>query len=160
MSGPPQGLKRDSVTRFFASDFFPWIRFPQASDYTIRAVSNFFENSRRYSQLKVHHRCRWHRWQMAKMFKQIIFIYFVWTPLSSRVNMYITFCFKFNLRCLQPDIVPIICHRCRWHRWQICRWCRWYQWRKNSNTLKLGGNWFKKKTRNKKSCDTVPLKGQ
>jgi hypothetical protein len=22
----------------------------------------FFENSRRYSQLKVHHRCRWYRW--------------------------------------------------------------------------------------------------
>jgi hypothetical protein len=30
-------------------------QFPQAPDYTIRAVSTFFENSRRYSQLKVHH---------------------------------------------------------------------------------------------------------
>jgi hypothetical protein len=30
-------------------------QFPKAPDYTIRAgVSNFFENSRRYSQLKVH----------------------------------------------------------------------------------------------------------
>jgi hypothetical protein len=35
--------------------FFSWISFPQAPDYTIRAVSNFFENSRRYSQLQVHH---------------------------------------------------------------------------------------------------------
>ncbi len=29
--------------------FFSWISFPQAPDYTVRAVSNFFENSRRYS---------------------------------------------------------------------------------------------------------------
>ncbi len=36
--------------------FFSWISFPQAPEYTIRAVSNFFENSRRYSQLKVDHR--------------------------------------------------------------------------------------------------------
>jgi hypothetical protein len=33
--------------------FFSWISFPQAPEYTIRAVSNFLENSRRYSQLKV-----------------------------------------------------------------------------------------------------------
>ncbi len=44
--------------------FFSWISFPQAPEYTFRAVSNFFENLRRYSQLKVHHRCCWHRWQM------------------------------------------------------------------------------------------------
>ncbi len=49
--------------------FFSWISFPQAPEYTNRAISNFFENSRRYKQLKVHHRCRWHRWQMAKIFK-------------------------------------------------------------------------------------------
>ncbi len=49
--------------------FFSWISFPQAPEYTNRAVSNFFENSRRYSQLRVNHRCRWHRWQMAKIFK-------------------------------------------------------------------------------------------
>jgi hypothetical protein len=42
-----------------------WISFLQAPDYTIRAVSNFFANSQRYSQLKVHHRCRWRRWQLA-----------------------------------------------------------------------------------------------
>ncbi len=39
---------------------------PQASKYTIRAVSNFFKNSPRYSHLKMHHRCRWHHWQMEK----------------------------------------------------------------------------------------------
>jgi hypothetical protein len=31
--------------------------------------------------------------------------------------MYINFAFKFTLRCLQPDIVPIICHWCQQH------WC-------------------------------------
>ncbi len=30
------------------------------------------------------------------------------------------FAFKFTLRCLQPDIVAIICHWRRWHQWQIC----------------------------------------
>jgi hypothetical protein len=38
--------------------FSTWISFPQAPDYTLRAVLNFFENSGRYSQLKVHHQCR------------------------------------------------------------------------------------------------------
>jgi hypothetical protein len=65
------------------------------------------------------------------------------------------FAFKFTLRYLQPDIYPIVCHRCRWHRRQICHryqkqywnwWqnlpplslipaanlppvrCRWYRW--------------------------------
>jgi hypothetical protein len=36
-------------------------QFPPSPDYTIRTVSNFFENSRRYSQLKV---C--HRWQICR----------------------------------------------------------------------------------------------
>ncbi len=67
------------------------------------------------------------------------------------------FTFKFTLRSQQPDIVSIICRRCRWHEWQyrwqivagivdtggkfatsinntsenggkIRRWCRWYRW--------------------------------
>jgi hypothetical protein len=38
--------------------FSSWISFPQAPEYSIRAVSNFFENSRRYLQPKVHNRCR------------------------------------------------------------------------------------------------------
>ncbi len=40
-------LYRDSVTRFFS-----WFSFPPASEYPIRNVSNFFENSRRYLQAK------------------------------------------------------------------------------------------------------------
>ncbi len=50
--------------------FFSWISFPQALEYSITTVANIFKNSRRYSQLKVHHWCRWLWWQMEKIFNQ------------------------------------------------------------------------------------------
>ncbi len=62
-------------------------KFPQAPEYAIRAVSNFFKNTRRFSQLKVHHWCHWHRWQKEIIFNHKSFNYFVWTPLGSRVNL-------------------------------------------------------------------------
>jgi hypothetical protein len=45
---------------FYMNQFHPrpWV------SYNIKTVSNFFENSRRYWQLKVHHPCSWHQWQM------------------------------------------------------------------------------------------------
>ncbi len=70
--------------------FFSWISFPQAPEYTIRTVSIFVKNSRRYSRLKVHHRCRWHRWQMEKIFNQ--------KNLGSRVNIYINFCLQVHFK--------------------------------------------------------------
>ncbi len=78
--------------------FFSWISFPQASEYTTTAISNFFENSRRYSRLKVHHRCQRHRWQMEKIFKQKNFINFVEAPLGSRNNIYINFCLQVHFK--------------------------------------------------------------
>jgi hypothetical protein len=74
--------------------FFSWISFPPAPEYSIKTVSNFFENSRRYSQLKVCHRCQRHRWQMEKIFNPKNFNNFVWSPLGSRGNMYINFCLQ------------------------------------------------------------------
>ncbi len=74
--------------------FFSSISFPPAPEYSIRTVSKFFENSRRYSQLKVDHRCRWHRWQMRKILNQKNFNNLVGTPLDSRVNTYIHFCLQ------------------------------------------------------------------
>ncbi len=129
--------------------FFSWISFLQASDYTIRVVSNFCENSRRYSQLKVCHRCQRHRWQMEKTFKLKNFNNFVWTPLGSGVIIYINFC-----------------RRCSWSRWQfptgvvdtggkfaagivdtgvqngvqICRRCRWYRGKFAPGVVDTGGN--------------------
>ena len=78
--------------------FFSWISFPQASEYTFTAISNFFENSRRYSRLKVHHRCQRHRWQMEKIFNQKNFNNFIWSPLGSRGNIYINFCLQVHFQ--------------------------------------------------------------
>jgi hypothetical protein len=112
--------------------FFSWISFPQGR-------FKFF---------------RWHRWQMEKIFNHESFNYFVWKPWEVKLAHRYIFAFKFTLRSQQPDIVPIICHRfrwyrwqffrrCRWrwHRWQICHWSHWYRWctltfKKN---LKRGG---------------------
>jgi hypothetical protein len=77
--------------------FFSCISFPQASDFTIRAVSNFFKNSRRYSQLKVCHRCQRHRWQMEKIFNLKNFNNFIWSPLG-RGNIYINFCLQVHFQ--------------------------------------------------------------
>ncbi len=60
--------------------------------------SNFFKTSWRYSQLKVHHRCRWHQWQMESNLQSEKFEYFVWTPLGSWSYRSIFF-FKFTLSC-------------------------------------------------------------
>jgi len=69
--------------KIFCFWFFSWICFPPAPEYSIKTISNFFENSRRYSQLKVCHRCQWHRWQMKKIFNQKNFNNFIWSPASS-----------------------------------------------------------------------------
>ncbi len=135
--------------------FFSWISFPQESEYTITAISNFFENLRRYSRLKVHHRCQRHRWQMEKIFKQKNFNNFVWAPLGSRVYIYINFCpqvhFKVSAAWYCSHYLPpvsttpaanlphvslilvAICHRRRWHRRQICRRCQQHKgnWSQN-----------------------------
>ncbi len=122
--------------------FFPWISFPPAPEYSIKTVSNFFENSRRYSQLKVCHRCQRHRWQMEKIFNQKNFNNLIWSPLGSRGNIYIKFCLQVHFQVsaawycsnyLPPvsmtpvaNLPPVslkpvaICHRRRWHRRQIC----------------------------------------
>jgi hypothetical protein len=64
--------KRFSTSCFFMNQFLP-------SSWTF---SNFFENLRRYLQLKVQH-----RWQTEKIFNHKSFNYFVWTTLESRVNL-------------------------------------------------------------------------
>ncbi len=94
--------------------FFSSISFPQASDYAIRAVSNFFENSRRYSQLKVCHRCQMDtggKWKKPSSRKILIILFgHLWVL---ELTYILIFAIKFTLSCLQPDIVAIICRRCR-----------------------------------------------
>ncbi len=45
----------------FCFRFFSWIIFPQVPEKNIRVISIFFLNSRRYLQVKVHHRLQWLR---------------------------------------------------------------------------------------------------
>ncbi len=77
---------KGTVSRDFLRLAFLWISFPPTPECPVRTVSNFFENSRRYSQLKVDHRCRWHRWQIKKIFNQKNFNNFVGTPLDTRLK--------------------------------------------------------------------------
>jgi hypothetical protein len=82
--------------------------------------------------------CERHRWQMKKTFKQKNFNNFVWTPLGSRVNIYINFCLQVQFKVsaawycshylppvsltpvanLSPVLlIPVaICHRRPWHQ--------------------------------------------
>ncbi len=46
--------------------FFSKISVPRASEYLIGIISNFFENSRRYSRMNVCQRCQRHRQKMKK----------------------------------------------------------------------------------------------
>ncbi len=65
--------------------FFFKNQFPPAPEYTVKTVSNFFENSLRYSQVKVHHQYQRHQWQIfisttpAKMVKNFCCEY-QWHP--------------------------------------------------------------------------------
>ncbi len=101
--------------------FFSWISFPQAPEYTSRAVSNFFENSQRYSLLKVDYRYRWHRWQIwhrhQRHRRQILLpvSLVLLIPVANLPPVSTTpvaNCFRYQRHRQQ------ICHRCRWHRWQ------------------------------------------
>ncbi len=82
-----QKFFKGTVPRDFWLRLFSWISFPQAPEYPNMAVLNLFENSQRYLQLKVHHRCRWHRSRFTIYCRSIFF-------------------FKLTLRCKQSDIVP------------------------------------------------------
>ncbi len=89
--------------------------------FPIRAVLNFFENLQRYLQLKVHHRCHWHWWQMGKISNQKFFYYFFWTPLGSRV----TFFFKLIFVVFSLIIVATGINNTSETGGKICRRCRW-----------------------------------
>jgi hypothetical protein len=60
-----QGAVKGTVSQDFLLQVFSLITFPKAPDNNIRINSNFFGNSRRYSQVKVHHQCQRHRWQIC-----------------------------------------------------------------------------------------------
>jgi hypothetical protein len=51
-----------------------WHEIFHKSVYPIRTISNFFENSRRYSQMNVYQRCQWHRQKKRKFWNKIFFL--------------------------------------------------------------------------------------
>ncbi len=76
-------VSRDFMLLVFFMNQFP----PSPWLYHYGRFEFFFQHLRRYSQLKVCHRCRWHQWQMEKIVHQKIFYDFFWTPLGSRVTI-------------------------------------------------------------------------
>ncbi len=54
----------------FSLRLFLLIIFPRAPEKYIRVISNFFENLRRYSQVKVHHQYQLHWWQICHRSQQ------------------------------------------------------------------------------------------
>ncbi len=160
----------------FCFRFFSCITFPQAPDNNIRIISNFFENSRRYSQVKVHHRCQRHRWQILSLVLLVLL-----TPVANNGN---------NIRLQTPEselegkniymfhLLPkgdqtkllkffwlkifSICHRCRWHRWQTlsCEYFR--EFSKKFETVLLeysgaGGKLIHEKNQKQKNLVTLSL---
>jgi hypothetical protein len=72
---------------------------------------DFFENSQRYSRVKVHHRYRWHRRQIFKLFSLALLIPVANLPPVSMTP--VATCHLYQRHRRQ------ICHRCHWHRRQI-----------------------------------------
>ncbi len=80
-------LLKGQCHEIFCFLFFCMNQFPPSP-----SVLNFFENSRRYSQAKVHHRYQRHQWQICHC-----------TGVNDTGSK---FCYHFPLCC--------------WYRWQIC----------------------------------------
>ncbi len=105
---------KGTVSRDFLLQVFSWITFPQAPDYNIRIISNFFENSRRYLQVKVHHRCQ--RWQICQYQRH-----------------------RREILPPVPLVLLTICHRCQRYRRQICRRCQQRHWKIATGINDTGG---------------------
>ncbi len=88
---------KGTVPRDFRLLVFSWISLPQAPECTISAISIFFENLRRYSRLKVHHRCQRHQWQKEKpSIRKILILLFghLWVAELT----YINFCLQVHCK--------------------------------------------------------------
>ncbi len=126
----------------FCFCFFSWIGFPPAPEYPIRTVSNFFENSRRYSQVKVHHQYQRQRWQIChrcqrhlrqncrryqRHRRQILPpVYLVLLIPAANLPLMST---TPAANLLPVSTTPVAnCHRCQRHRRQIWRQGQWHRW--------------------------------
>ncbi len=96
--------------KIFCFRFFSRIIFLRVPKNNVRVILNFSENSRRYSQVKVHHRYQWHRGQICRRCQ------LHWWRNCHRYQQY--------QRQIMP-LVPLVllisvanCHQCQHHRWK------------------------------------------
>jgi hypothetical protein len=158
---------------FFMNQFHPRSRvFPSNS------VSIFFKNSRRYSQVKVHHRYQRHQQQIFPPVSLVLLPPVLTTPVANNANSYQTadnwkwtwnffqsIFLLFYQRCPKEIIKEDFFHLPRLSLTPVVHLelrISPESFRKNSKqpywyNKGLGGNWFMKKTRSKKSRETVPL---
>jgi hypothetical protein len=91
----------------------------------------------------------WYRWQICQIFSTCLFYYL---KVSKRNNE--------NFFWLK---IFSICHRCQPHWWctlsceYLCNFSKKFETALIVYSEGLGGNWFMKKTRSRKSHDTVSL---
>ncbi len=139
--------------KIFCFWFFSWISFSQPPEYTIRAVSIFFENLRRYSQLQVEHRCQRHRWQICHRCQRHRRRNCARYQRHRRQNFHR---YQRHRRQILPPVslvlfipatnlplvstrpaanLPLVstrpaanCHRYQQHWRQICHWCQRHRW--------------------------------
>ncbi len=102
--------------------FFSWISFPPAPEYPIKTVSNFFENSRRYSEVKVHHRDTGGKFAAGVNDTGGNLPLVSTTTFATGINdtggkfrHQFRSCCWYRCQRLRRQIF----HRCQWHRWQI-----------------------------------------
>ncbi len=101
-------ILKGTVSRDFLLQVFSWITFP-APENNIRVISNFFENSWRHSQVKVHHRYQRHRRQILQPVTLVLL-----TPVANLLSV--------------STIPAANCHRYQRHRRQICHRYLWQRW--------------------------------
>ncbi len=145
----------DSATTFSTSGFFHESVSPKPVSIlpTLRAVLNFFLFLLKLVVIFSAQGATPESLTPVANGKNLSFL----TPLRSLelTHSYI-FSYKFTLRCQQSNIVPIICHRCRWYRAVHLD----EKIRNDPYVIFMGlgeeNSW--KKTRSKKPPDTVPLR--
>jgi hypothetical protein len=100
--------------RFFASDSFHESVSPQPQSIPLRPFQIFLKirrdsrSSRFATGVVVDTGGKWKKSSIRKIL--IILFGHLWVVEETIISI---FAFKFTFRCLQPDIVPFICHRCR-----------------------------------------------
>ncbi len=143
--------------------FFSWISFPLAPEYSIKTVWIFskIRGDIRSSKFATGVDDTGGKWKKSSIRKILIILFgHLWVVEETYI---LIFAFKFTFRCLQqPDIFPIICHRChpvanlppvslilvaichqcRWHGRQICRRYRWHRWQICHRCQQHKGNWW------------------